>query len=185
MNESGFQILSRDVEATQIPGGTIVSLKAGTSVMITQALGGSFTIAVPDQGGLFRVNAADADALGRQEISASAARSDEDAPFSEEKVWEQLRNCYDPEIPVNIVDLGLIYSLTISDAEEPPDSKNVDVKMTLTAPGCGMGPALAADAEQRILGIPGVAEVKVELVWDPPWSPDRISEAGRQKLGMV
>jgi probable FeS assembly SUF system protein SufT len=187
MSDSGFQTLSRDVQVTQIPSGNIVPLKAGTSVMITQALGGSFTIAVPDQGGLFRVNAADADALGRQDIPAPDGKSSDsdDAPFSEEKVWEQLRNCYDPVIPVNIVDLGLIYSLTTSDAETPPGGKNVDVKMTLTAPGCGMGPALAADAEQRILGIPGVADVKVELVWDPPWSPDRISEAGRQTLGMV
>ena len=104
-----------------------------------------------------------------------------DGPFDVEKVWEQLRNCYDPEIPVNIVDLGLIYSLDVSDEEK---GKRVSVKMTLTAPGCGMGPSLAADAEQRMLTVAGIASANVELVWDPPWSPERISPAGRERLGM-
>ena len=181
MNETASQTLSRDIEATRIPSGEIVTLKSGTAVIITQALGGSFTIAVPDEGSLFRVHAADADSLGQTVTAREPVPAD--GTFTEEKVWEQLRNCYDPEIPVNIVDLGLIYHLAIADASD--GTKNIEVQMTLTAPGCGMGPALAADAEQRLLGIPGVRDVKVMLVWDPPWSPDRISQAGREKLGMV
>jgi probable FeS assembly SUF system protein SufT len=180
MNESGYLELTRDIDVTQIPSGNMMTLPAGTSVIITQALGGSYTVVVPHQAGLFRVKPADADALGRTVETGAPAG---EGPFEMENVWEQLRNCYDPEIPVNIVDLGLIYSLDVQDA--PEGGKNVDLKMTLTAPGCGMGPSLAADAEQRILSVPGVSNVKVELVWDPPWSPDRISEEGRQKLGMV
>jgi probable FeS assembly SUF system protein SufT len=186
MSNTDQQPLTRDVRATQIPSGNIVELKAGTPVMITQALGGTFTVVAPTAGGLFRINGADADALGKdQSAPAKEAQRDDSgaASFAEEKVWEQLRNCYDPEIPVNIVDLGLIYNLAISAA--PDGGKNVDVQMTLTAPGCGMGPALAADAHERILGIPGVSNVNVALVWDPPWSPERISVAGREKLGMV
>ena len=169
--------LSRDVQAVQIPIGTRVQVAAGTEVFITQALGDSFTVHVPQLGGLYRIEGADADALGR-EVSAAAVS---DGPFAEEQVWAQLRCCYDPEIPVNIVDLGLIYSLEVSDEEK---GKRVSVKMTLTAPGCGMGPSLAADAEQRMLTVPGVAVAAVELVWDPPWSPERISPAGRERLGM-
>jgi probable FeS assembly SUF system protein SufT len=171
--------LTRDVEATRIPGGEKSTLPGGTEVFITQALGGSFTVAV-ELSGLYRIAGADADALGK-EAPATDAPSTE-GPFDEQKVWEQLRNCYDPEIPVNIVDLGLIYSLDITDEN---GGKNVLVKMTLTAPGCGMGPSLAADAQQRIITVPGVTSANVELVWDPPWSPERISTAGREKLGMA
>jgi probable FeS assembly SUF system protein SufT len=174
----GYFALLRAVNAIQIPHGTNVLLDAGTQVSITQALGGSFTVVAAGHGGLFRVSGADADALGRESLESSPTS---DGEFAEEKVWEQLRNCYDPEIPVNIVDLGLIYSVEITDSEH---GKAVAVGMTLTAPGCGMGPALAADAEQRILSVPGVAVARVELVWDPPWSPDRISPAGRARLGM-
>jgi probable FeS assembly SUF system protein SufT len=175
--DSGSIILTREIEATQIPSGNKITLPEGTSVLITQALGGSYTIHVPNQAGLYRVAGADADALGKSHQPATAG----DGPFHEEKVWEQLRNCYDPEIPVNIVDLGLIYGLEATDEEK---GKRVSVKMTLTAPGCGMGPSLAADAESRILSVPGVSSASVELVWDPPWSPDRISRAGREILGM-
>jgi probable FeS assembly SUF system protein SufT len=178
MNEGGYIPLSREVEAIQIPSGNRITLPPETAVLITQSLGGSFTVHVAHQAGLFRISGQDADALGK-EVSAAPATSD--GPFDVEKVWEQLRNCYDPEIPVNIVDLGLVYSLDLSDEEH---GKRVSVKMTLTAPGCGMGPSLAADAEQRMLTVPGVASANVELVWDPPWSPERISPAGRQKLGM-
>ena len=187
MSDGGYETLTRNVQATQIPSGNIVELKAGSSVMITQALGGTFTVVAPSEGGLFRINGADADALGKERIAPAPDKEQpsgaEAGAFSDEKIWEQLRNCYDPEIPVNIVDLGLIYGLEISEA--PEGGKNVEVKMTLTAPGCGMGPALAADAQQRILGVPGVAHANVDLVWDPPWSPERISLAGREKLGMV
>lgn len=171
--------LTRDVEATRIPSGEKVTLSAGTPVVITQELGGSFTVAV-ELSGLFRIASSDAAALGRETPAVAAQMSE--GPFDEQKVWEQLKNCYDPEIPVNIVDLGLIYSLEVSDEN---GGKSVLVKMTLTAPGCGMGPAIAADARQRIHTVPGVVSADVELVWDPPWSPDRISPEGRERLGMV
>jgi len=171
--------LTRNVEATRIPGGEKSTLPAGTEVFITQALGGSFTVAV-ELSGLYRIAGADAGALGKEVPIADSPSAE--GPFDEQKVWEQLRNCYDPEIPVNIVDLGLIYSLDIT---EENGGKNILVKMTLTAPGCGMGPSLAADAQQRIITVPGVTSANVELVWDPPWSPDRISTAGREKLGMA
>jgi probable FeS assembly SUF system protein SufT len=183
MSDEGFIPLSRDIEATRIPSGESVLLTAETPVLITQALGGSYTVHVGHQSGLFRIKGSDADALGKEPLPTEAAAST-DGPFEEEKAWAQLRNCYDPEIPVNIVDLGLIYSLEATDA---PDGKgkNLEVKMTLTAPGCGMGPSLAADAEQRLLTVPGVAGASVLLVWDPPWSPALISPAGKEKLGMV
>jgi probable FeS assembly SUF system protein SufT len=170
--------LTREITATQIPSGNKITLPAESPVMITQALGGSFTVHVPDHGGLFRIAGSDADALGLEPEEKEDVR---DGTFDEQKVWAQLRQCYDPEIPVNIVDLGLIYGLEAADAEH---GKAVTVKMTLTAPGCGMGPSLAADAEQRILGVPGVATARVELVWDPPWTPELISPAGRETLGM-
>lgn len=171
--------LTRDVEATRIPSGEKATLPAGTIVFITQELGGTFTVAV-ELSGLYRIAGADADALGREKPVETDAGGD--GEYNEEKVWAQLRNCYDPEIPVNIVDLGLIYSMEATDEN---GGKSLLVKMTLTAPGCGMGPSLAADAQQRLLTVPGVTSAHVELVWDPPWSPDRISLAGREKLGMV
>ncbi len=177
MSDGGFIELSREVEAIQIPSGNKITLATGTAVLITQSLGGTFTVHVPHQAGLFRIAGTDADALGKE----AAAQESGDGPFDLERVWNQLRNCYDPEIPVNIVDLGLIYGLDAADEE---GGKRVSVKMTLTAPGCGMGPSIAADAEQRIVAIPGVSSACVELVWDPPWSPERISPAGREKLGM-
>ena len=180
MNDGGYITLTREIEAIQIPSGNKITLPKDTSVLVTQALGGAYTVHVPHQAGLFRIAGTDADALGKQSHDTATAG---DGPFDEAKVWEQLRHCYDPEIPVNIVDLGLIYSL---DAEEEPSGKGkqVSVAMTLTAPGCGMGPSLAADAEARILTVPGVASANVSLVWDPPWSPERISPAGREVLGM-
>ena len=178
MSDGSYIQLTRDVEAVRIPSGEKITLPAQSSVSVTQALGGSFTVIAADYGGLFRIHGADADALGKESTDTSGGG---DGPFDEEKVWAQLRNCYDPEIPVNIVDLGLIYGLDAADEEQ---GKRVSVKMTLTAPGCGMGPSLAADAEQRILTVPGVSSACVELVWDPPWSPERISAAGREILGM-
>jgi probable FeS assembly SUF system protein SufT len=178
MNDGGYITLTREIEAVQIPSGNKIKLPEGASVLITQALGGAYTIHVPHQSGLFRIAGTDADALGKQSHEAAATG---DGPFDEAKVWEQLRQCYDPEIPVNIVDLGLIYGLEATDEEK---GKRISVKMTLTAPGCGMGPSLAADAEQRILSVAGVSSANVELVWDPPWSPERISPAGREILGM-
>lgn len=179
MSEGGYITLKREVQAIRIPSGDHITLPEGTAVILTQALGGSFTVVVAHQAGLYRINGADADALGKELAEKPAAS---EGAFDEAKVWAELRNCYDPEIPVNIVDLGLIYSLDTTD--DGADRRRVNVKMTLTAPGCGMGPSLAADAEQRIMSVPGVSGANVELVWDPPWSPERISPAGREKLGM-
>ena len=180
MSDPTYLPLTRDVEAIRIPMGDALTLPAGSEVMITQALGGSYTVLVANQSGLFRIKGADGNALGKEVAAGGTAA---DGPFDEAQVWVQLRECYDPEIPVNIVDLGLIYSVEVAD-DASGKGKAVSVKMTLTAPGCGMGPSLAADAEQRILSVSGVARANVELVWDPPWSPERISPAGREKLGM-
>jgi probable FeS assembly SUF system protein SufT len=136
-------------------------------------------VVVPDRGGLYRIQGRDADALGRE---ASAHEVNEGA-FEIDRVWDRLRQCYDPEIPVNIVDLGLIYDVDVSE-DDSGKGKRVAVKMTLTAPGCGMGPTIASDAESRILALPGVASASVVVVWDPPWAPTMISAAGKEQLGM-
>ncbi len=183
MHENTEKILSRDTAATRIPSGEKITLTAGSRVLITQALGGSYTVAT-DQG-LARVNDEDADALGLTPMAKSAEPSAPVAsgPVDDKAVWDQLRTCYDPEIPVNIVDLGLVYDCTIT----PRDSHGakVDVKMTLTAPGCGMGPTIAAEAKSKVLSVAGVGEAEVELVWDPPWNQAMISEAGKMKLGLI
>jgi probable FeS assembly SUF system protein SufT len=170
---------TRDVEVTRIPSGEKITIPAETQVVITQALGGSFTILVPSQAGLFRIEGRDADAIGQEKPAELEQSADGNL---EQAAWDQLKTCYDPEIPVNIVDLGLVYSLDIKTGE---GGSSVNVQMTLTAPGCGMGPIIAAEARQKILTIDGISDANVELVWDPPWSPDRISEEGKQKLGMV
>ncbi|MEM9445437.1 MAG: putative Fe-S cluster assembly protein SufT [Verrucomicrobiota bacterium] len=171
--------LRRDVEAIQIPHGLTQTLEKGTSVVITQSLGGTYTVHVDAQGGLFRLASRDADALGF-EVMESADSQPEKGPL-EEQVWAALKTCYDPEIPVNIVDLGLVYSMDIVDSE---GDKKVNVKMTLTAPGCGMGPSIAADAKSKILAIDEISETDVELVWEPQWEPAMISPAGKLKLGI-
>ena len=179
MPTEGYIELSRDVVATAIPSGNAMTLRAGTPVSVTQSLGGTWTVHVSGVGGLYRIKGEDADALGHEAPPPTVMV---EGPFEEEKVWEQLRNCYDPEIPVNIVDLGLIYEMEAT--EEAGGGRHIDVKMTLTAPGCGMGPSLASDAEIRLLTVPGVSSAKVHLVWDPPWTPELISAAGKEKLGM-
>jgi probable FeS assembly SUF system protein SufT len=173
--------LSRDVEAIQIPGGHGVTLEKGWDVVITQSLGGSYTVQVPALGGLFRIAGEDADALGKEPM-AQPAPAAESGGNLEQQVWETLKGCYDPEIPVNIVDLGLVYDMRIT--PEADGANRVDVKMTLTAPGCGMGTSIAADARMRLLTLPGVSEADVQLVWDPPWSPHMISPEGKERLGM-
>jgi len=179
MSTGDYITLTRDVQAIKIPEGLITTLAAQTTVAITQELGGAFTVAAPDRGGLFRIQSQDADALGRDVVEHAVT----EGTFEIDRVWDRLRQCYDPEIPVNIVDLGLIYDVDVSE-DESGKGKRVAVKMTLTAPGCGMGPTLAADAEQRILALPGVASAAVAVVWDPPWSPAMISAAGKEQLGM-
>lgn len=178
--------LSRDCEAVMVPAGHGVLLPKGTRAVITQSLGGSFTLHVPEYGGLLRISNRDADAVG-QEVPPDlepAATADETASQEEVQrlVWERLRTCYDPEIPVNIVDLGLVYDMQVT--SQVQSRWRVDVKMTLTAQGCGMGGSIAADAKYKILGLPGVAEADVEIVWSPVWNPNMISPEGRTKLGM-
>jgi probable FeS assembly SUF system protein SufT len=184
MQESTETTLLRDCPAIRIPGGETFTLPAGTRVLITQALGGSYTVAT-DQG-LSRITDENADALGLTPAAprAETATPDGALPEVDEKaVWDQLRTCYDPEIPVNIVDLGLVYDCLI---DQPAGAgANVSVKMTLTAPGCGMGPTIAAEARQKVLSVPGVSEAAVDLVWDPPWNQEMISEAGKMKLGLI
>jgi probable FeS assembly SUF system protein SufT len=180
-------ILKRDCEGVLIPAGTKITLQAGEPVTITQALGGSFTVLI--HGNMARIDARDADALGQDHVSgqAPAAPPTEPSPaageVSEDKVMEQLRTCYDPEIPVNIVDLGLIYDMQIQPL--PAGGSRVEIKMTLTAPGCGMGPVLQQDVESRVSSIPGVKEAAVFLVWDPPWSRDMLTDAARLELGLM
>jgi probable FeS assembly SUF system protein SufT len=173
--------LAREVEAIQIPAGHPVTLEKGWEVVITQSLGGSYTVQVPMLGGLFRIAGRDADAIGKPVEAAPAAAAAAAAGDLDQQVWSALKTCYDPEIPVNIVDLGLVYDMRIGDA---PGGQRVDVKMTLTAPGCGMGGAIASDARQKLLSLPGVSDAEVEVVWDPPWSPQMISPEGKERLGM-
>jgi probable FeS assembly SUF system protein SufT len=177
-------ILKRDCEAVLIPAGTKITLQAGEPVTITQALGGSYTVVI--HGNMARIDARDADAIGQAPPAPAAtepAAATDSSAVTEEQVLEKLRTCYDPEIPVNIVDLGLVYDLQILPV--PGGGNRVEIKMTLTAPGCGMGPVLQQDVETKVSGIPGVKEAGVFLVWDPPWSRDMLSEAARLELGMM
>lgn len=187
MNFNEELILVRDTTATIIPAGEERVLPAGTRASISQALGGTVTIRTDS--GLFRLSGKDWDALGEEtrleleKVAQDADANQGNAPFSEDQVWEAMRNCFDPEIPVNIVDLGLIYDLIIAPLDA--DGKHaVNVKMTLTAQGCGMGPVIANDAKERIEALPGVSSAQVDIVWDPPWTPHMISAEGRQKLGL-
>ncbi|MDX2186772.1 MAG: putative Fe-S cluster assembly protein SufT [Opitutaceae bacterium] len=181
-NEDRNRILSRDVTATQIPSGDKHSLFKGESVFIHQVLGGSYT--VQTSAGLYRIDGKDADSIGEQvvEHKVEASTLADGAP-DPEAVWDQLRRVFDPEIPVNIVDLGLVYSMDIDKQDE--GGYKVNVAMTLTAPGCGMGPAIAADAKDKILLVPGVAAADVRITWEPPWNQSMISEEGKMKLGLI
>ncbi|MBE2203225.1 MAG: putative Fe-S cluster assembly protein SufT [Chthoniobacterales bacterium] len=171
--------LSRDCDAVQIPSGHPLVLPAGMSVVITQSLGGTFTVATP--GGLARIELKDADALGIDPKTAAEKVKVEGS--IEEAIWDQLKTVFDPEIPVNIVDLGLVYDCAV--VRKDNETISVNVKMTLTAPGCGMGPTIAADARGKILSLEGIDEAEVELVWDPPWNQGMISEIGKMKLGIL
>jgi probable FeS assembly SUF system protein SufT len=175
-------ILTRNVEAAVIPVGTQVTLEKGQQAHITQTLGGSYTVIV--NGNMFRIEGKDADALG---LELAAKPVSTGAPVSQEQlekeIWNQLRSCYDPEIPVNVVDLGLIYDCHITPLSA--GSHKVDVKMTLTAPGCGMGPMLAQDVQNKVLGLEGVDDVAVELVWDPPWNQGMMTEQAKLQLGLL
>ena len=182
--EPGERIrLLRDCEATLIPYGSKVTLKAGEEVSITQALGGSYTLLIHNN--LVRIEGKDADAIGKKltSIPLTEEKKDTHKPVKEQSIWEVMKTCYDPEIPVNIVDLGLIYSCELFPQEE--GGTRVEVKMTLTTPGCGMGGPLSEEAKTKILGIPGVTSVEVELVWDPPWNQDMMSDVAKLQLGMM
>ncbi len=173
--------LERDVKATIIPAGDELLLRQGTSGFITQSLGGSFTVYI--EGNLFRIAGADADALGKEpEPPPDVPENPTDADI-ENVIWNQLRTCYDPEIPVNIVDLGLVYACNVTPLGNGQRSVNVD--MTLTAPGCGMGEILVQDAQEKIAVIPTVADVRVQLVFDPPWNQSMMSDEARLQTGLM
>jgi probable FeS assembly SUF system protein SufT len=174
-------VVQRDVKAVAIPAGVEVNLKLGSVGYITQALGGSFTVYI--DGNLFRIAGQEADAIGK-----TVALAPEVPPGASEEdikgiVWQQLKTCYDPEIPVNIVDLGLVYQCDVSKNED--STRRVDIKMTLTAPGCGMGEVLVQDVRDKVEIVPTVAQAVVELVFDPPWNQTMMSDVARLQTGMM
>jgi len=170
--------LIRDVDAFMVPSGDEVKLLAGNLVHITQALGGNYTILI--NGNMVQITSENADALG---FDVPEEQNPEEGKGNlEQQIWDQLKTCYDPEIPVNIVELGLIYDLRIDESE---NSKKVNIKMTLTAPGCGMGPVIADVVERKVNGIENISEVNVELIWEPMWTRDMMSEAAQLELGML
>ena len=172
--------VTRDVPAREIPSGTPITLKAGDPVIITQSLGGSFTVMTP-VGFLARVDGKDADAIGEQPVAVDEAA--QAGKTTEELAWDQLRTCFDPEIPVNIVDLGLVYSCNLSPL--PEGGNRIDVKFTLTAPGCGMGDVLREDIKGKLLSVPEINDADVQVVFDPPWSLQMMSDAAKLQLGMM
>ena len=179
MDDNNFIKISKNFDAVLIPSGDAIKIKKGTPVKITQSLGGYFTLYV--NGNLVKLDGKDAEAIGQK--IASEPESVYSKEFDENLIWDQLKTCYDPEIPVNVVDLGLIYDLQYENISK--EEYYVKIKMTLTAPGCGMGPAIAADVEQKVKGLHFVKDVLVELVWDPIWNQDMMTEEAKLKLGMM
>jgi probable FeS assembly SUF system protein SufT len=173
--------LSRDVDAAAIPYGDKIPLVAGTTVFITQALGGSYTV-MTDRGYMVRIEGKDADAIGEQPTAAPTPAEVAGRPL-QELAWDQLKTCFDPEIPVNIVDLGLVYKCETAPLAE--GGEKVTVHFTLTAPGCGMGDYLKQDVERKIEGLPGVKETDVQVVFEPAWEQSMMSEAARLQLGLM
>jgi probable FeS assembly SUF system protein SufT len=172
---------TRDVVASEIPAGTKFTIPAGARLRITQSLGGSYTVMVP-LGYLARIDGRDADAIGEEPAQKPTARATVEKPV-EDLCWDQLRTCYDPEIPVNIVDLGLVYRLQLTPL--PEGGNKVEVTFTLTAPGCGMGDVLREDIRQKLLMVPGIHEADVQVLFDPPWSRSMMSDAAKLQLGMM
>jgi probable FeS assembly SUF system protein SufT len=172
--------LTRDCEAVLVPMADRVLIPKGTEVIIAQELGGSYTVYV--NGNLARIAGKDADALGREPVSLPKLPEGSSEEEIEALVWEQMKTCFDPEIPINIVDLGLIYECSISSLAN--GQKEVNIKMTLTAPGCGMGGVLVEDVKEKIEAIPAVENAAVELVFDPPWNQNMMSEAAKLQTGM-
>ena len=173
--------LARDIEATAIPYGEKIPLKAGATVFITQSLGGSYTV-VTDMGYMVRIEGTDADAIG-EAVQAPPSPEELAKKTPEELVWDQLRTCYDPEIPVNIVDLGLVYSCEATPL--PQGGHKASVRFSLTAPGCGMGDILKQDIERKLATVPGVNEIDVQIAFDPPWDQSRMTETARLQLGLM
>ena len=185
MNEaSGYITLNRDCEGVEIPQGNRTMLPKGTQVRIGQSLGGSYTV-ITGHGEMVRISGEDADALGKEKTLSPPTSGTQEEASLEKLVWDQLKTCYDPEIPINIVELGLIYECKLAPLENQPEITDVSVKMTLTAPGCGMGEVLKRDVESKIARLPGVKHVSVELVWEPPWDQSKMSDAAKLKLGML
>lgn len=177
-------VIERDVDAMLIPSGDKVLLPAGSELTVVQTLGGNVTVQDP-YGQLFRIDEKNAEVLG-EEYAAKAKPSDADVTpgeFHEEQVWEQLRTVYDPEIPVNIVELGLVYTCKATPLDE--GGQRVDIEMTLTAPGCGMGQVLVEDVRSKVSALPGVKEANVELVWEPQWDQSRMTDVARLQLGWM
>jgi probable FeS assembly SUF system protein SufT len=172
--------LTRTCEVIEIPSGTVSTLSEGTPVRIMQSRGDSYTVWT-DYGQMYRIDGKDADAIGQQAPSEKASVPEDTREFNEQMVWDILKTVYDPEIPVNIVDLGLIYSCKITPVDD--QGKKIDIQMSMTAPGCGMGNVLKGDVENRISKLPSVKAVNVEVVFDPPWDMSRMSEAARLQLG--
>jgi len=179
MTTGGHITLKRECDAIEIPSGAPAKLPAGAGVRVMQFLGSSYTIA--SDYGLFRIDVKNADALGLTPSAPSQPSTYDQREFSEQMVWDQLKTVYDPEIPVNIADLGLIYSCTTRPLED--GGRRIEIQMSMTAPGCGMGNVLKADVENKLAHLPGVKEVHVEIVFDPPWGPARMSEAAKLQLG--
>ncbi len=173
-------VVNREVHAVVVPAGTELTLQPGTSGYITQALGGSFTVYI--EGNLYRISGADADAIGKEQVAPPQLPPNATEEDVLKLAWEQLRTCYDPEIPINIVELGLVYDCSVQSNED--GTRCIDVKLTLTAPGCGMGEILVDDVRDKIERIPTVSEARVELTFDPPWNPSMMSEAARLQTGM-
>ena len=173
-------VVNREVAAVIVPAGVEVKLKPGQAGYITQALGGSFTVYI--EGNLFRIAGENADAIGKEPVKAPELPPNATEEDIRQLVWEQMRTCFDPEIPINIVDLGLVYECDVT--PNPDGTRTVDIKMTLTAPGCGMGEILVEDVKDKVQRVPTVREARVELTFDPPWNQTMMSEAARLQTGM-
>lgn len=185
MRQIEMVVLKRDTQATLVPDGVRVTLDEGTPVRITQELGDTWTV-MSDYGQMLRIDTEDADALGKQ--PKTPAKEEVEGSL-EDRIWAKLKKCYDPEIPVNIVDLGLVYNCEVRDPEgengENDAGKVIDIKMTLTAPGCGMGDILADDVKRQVESLPEVACAEVDLIFDPPWNMEMMSEVAKLELGMM
>jgi probable FeS assembly SUF system protein SufT len=180
MNTQKQVTTTRDIEATEIPSGTPISVPAGTPLSIVQSLGGSFTVLTP-YGYMARVDGKDGDAIG--ETAAEAKTAGGENKTIDELCWDELKTCYDPEIPVNIVDLGLVYKCEVTAL--PDGGNKVEVRFTLTAPGCGMGDVLRDDIRKKLLAVPGITDADVQVLFDPPWNLGMMSDAAKLQLGML